>query len=222
MGSEDLRERGRGWGIGGGVRPGRAGPQERGLRTSMDPKPQKTRRACNEPGDAHLLTYSCFRRLPLLTRNRTRRWVLDALAATRRRLGEYLEQTEDDTWLERLSVEYPSRRVFRFWQPGVGFDRNIFWEKTVPAVIDYIRANPVRRGLVERPTEWPWSSARFWDGWSDVPVPIVTVRLFTAGNPLPEGELRNDHSHCACTAGEPRRRQRREACQPVSARVSVC
>ncbi|HUU98047.1 MAG TPA: hypothetical protein VM487_20120 [Phycisphaerae bacterium] len=59
----------------------------------------------------------------------------------------YLEQMEDDKWLDRLSVEYPSRRVFRFWTPGGGFDHNVFREKTVPAVIDTIHANPVRRGL---------------------------------------------------------------------------
>ena len=176
----------------------------------MDPTPRKTRRSWNESGHAHFLTYSCYHRLPLLTRDRTRCWVIDAMKATRRehdlaiwayvimpehvhvllcpRQANYemrrilvglnrpvsdaarrhLERTENDEWLDRLSVEYPSRRVFRFWQPGGGFDRNIFREKTVPAVIDYIHANLVRRGLVEHPTDWPWSSARFWDGWSNV------------------------------------------------------
>jgi putative transposase len=178
----------------------------------MDSLPCKTRRAWDEPGHAHFLTYSCFRRLPLLTRNRTRCWVEEALEATRRELDvalwayvimpehvhvllcprqasyemrrilvalkrpvsdaarQHLEHTGNDKWLDRLSVEYPSRRVFRFWQPGGGFDHNIFREKTVPTVIDYIHANPVRRGLVERPTDWEWSSARFWDGRTDVPI----------------------------------------------------
>jgi len=31
-------------------------------------------------------------------------------------------------------------------------------------VIDYIHANPVRRGLVAMATDWTWSSARFWEG----------------------------------------------------------
>ena len=177
-----------------------------------NPLPRKIRRSWDEPGHAHFLTYSCYQRLPLLTRDRTRRWVLDALEATRRKLDValyayvimpehvhvllcphradaemrrilvalkrpvsdaargYLERTEDDKWLDRLSVEYPSRRVFRFWQPGGGFDRNIFREKNVPAVIQHIHANPVRRELVEQPTDWPWSSARFWDGRRDVPL----------------------------------------------------
>lgn len=38
------------------------------------------------------------------------------------------------------------------------------------AIVDYIHANPVRRGLVEQSTDWQWSSARFWEGRSDVPL----------------------------------------------------
>ncbi len=34
-------------------------------------------------GDAHLLTFSCYRRLPLLSKDRTRRWLLDALENAR-------------------------------------------------------------------------------------------------------------------------------------------
>lgn len=178
----------------------------------MAPPPKKSRHAWNDPGHAHFLTYSCFRRLPLLTKDRSRRWVLDALEAARRKYDvafwayvimpehvhvllcprrpdyemrsilvglkrpvsdaarSYLEQREDDAWLARLTVEYPSRRVFRFWQAGGGFDRNITREKSVPAVVEYIHANPVRRGLVDRPTDWVWSSARFWEGCSDVPL----------------------------------------------------
>lgn len=41
---------------------------------------RKTRRAWNEPGEAHFLTYSCFQRLPLLTRPRSCQWIIDALA----------------------------------------------------------------------------------------------------------------------------------------------
>jgi putative transposase len=178
----------------------------------MDQRAQKTRRAFSEPGHAHFLTYSCSHRWPLLSRDRSRQWVCNALATTRDALDvalwayvimpehvhvllcprqadyemrrilvalkrpvsnaarRYLEQNKDDTWLQRLSVEYPSRLVFRFWQPGGGFDRNIFHEQSVPAVIDYIHNNPVRRGLVDTPTDWRWSSARFWQGYQDAPL----------------------------------------------------
>jgi putative transposase len=35
------------------------------------------------PGDAHFLTFSCFHRLPLLSKERTRKWFIEALAAAR-------------------------------------------------------------------------------------------------------------------------------------------
>jgi len=46
---------------------------------------RKTVRSCNLPGRAHELTFSCFRRLLLLNRDRTRLWFLDACEPTRRR-----------------------------------------------------------------------------------------------------------------------------------------
>jgi putative transposase len=83
---------------------------------------------------------------------------------------EYLQRGQSTRWIDRLTVRYPSRTVFRFWQPGGGFDRNIFREKTVPGVIEYIHNNPVRRGLADDSLEWKWSSARFWAGHFDAPI----------------------------------------------------
>ena len=60
----------------------------------------------------------------------------------------------------------------RFWQAGGGYDRNIIDEKTAWKVIDYIHLNPVRRGLVERPEDWEWSSARWYAGLRPVPLEI--------------------------------------------------
>ena len=50
----------------------------------MKPLPRKSRVAWNEPGHAHFLTYSCFQRLPLLARHRTRVWVIAAMESVRR------------------------------------------------------------------------------------------------------------------------------------------
>ena len=38
-------------------------------------------------GDAHLLTFSCYRRLPLLSKDRTRQWLLDAVGKARAKHG---------------------------------------------------------------------------------------------------------------------------------------
>jgi putative DNA methylase len=51
-------------------------------------------------------------------------------------------------------------RTGRFWFPEY-FDRYIRDERHLVAAIRYIHANPVKAGLVERPEDWPWSSARF-------------------------------------------------------------
>jgi putative transposase len=67
-------------------------------------------------------------------------------------------------WLPRLTVREGPRVRRRFWQPGGGYDRNITSMEALRAMIDYIPANPVRRGLVARPEDWEWSSARWFAG----------------------------------------------------------
>jgi len=80
------------------------------------------------------------------------------------RVKKVLQQT-GDTRLEQLMVlERPGRRVFRFWQEGGGYDRNLASEKTILAAIHYAHANPVRRGLCSSPAEWKWSSWRHYEG----------------------------------------------------------
>ncbi|MBI1338232.1 MAG: hypothetical protein GC164_14915 [Phycisphaera sp.] len=56
------------------------------------------------------------------------------------------------------------RGVTRFWQAGGGYDRNIVSDHESFEKIDYIHNNPVRRGLVKTPTDWKWSSARWYAG----------------------------------------------------------
>ena len=70
---------------------------------------------------------------------------------------------------------HPPRQTFRFWQPGGGYDSNLSKSKTIRETIDYIHANPVRRGLVERPADWKWSSAAVYEGLSPVPIDIDRI-----------------------------------------------
>jgi len=172
----------------------------------MAPRIRKRRRVYNEPGHAHYLTYSCKDRLPLLSKDRTRNWGIDAIRTARTRHAfhlyayvlmpehvhlalrprrrdddvsrilydlkrpvavkakRWLQQTGGAEWLRRLSARHGPRKVFHFWQPGGGFDKNVWQDRAISEIIDYIHANPVRRSLVEKPTDWPWSSARYWAG----------------------------------------------------------
>ncbi len=66
----------------------------------------------------------------------------------------------DRVWYDKLlKRDKGGKERFRFWMQSAGFDRNIFREKSVEKVVEYIHFNPVRRGLVELPQDWKWSSA---------------------------------------------------------------
>lgn len=75
----------------------------------------------------------------------------------------YLER-HAPRWLPRLTRRRGKRIERLFWQSGGGYDRNVIQPGTLRNMIEYIHLNPVRRGLVSRPTDWKWSSARFYAG----------------------------------------------------------
>lgn len=118
------------------------------------------------PEHVHLLI---FPRGPLIPMSR----ILAAIKApVSRQAKAFLRESGQQDWLQKLTVRHGSREVFRFWQPGGGYDKNLWSERPVSDVVDYIHANPVRRGLVERPTDWIWSSAAVHAGLSTGPLTI--------------------------------------------------
>jgi putative transposase len=87
-------------------------------------------------------------------------------------------------WLPRLTVREGARVRHRFWQPGGGYDSNITSSATLRSMIDYIHANPVRRGLVPQAEQWEWSSARWFAGLRPVKIEMeesVLDELRTGG-----------------------------------------
>ncbi|NLH48798.1 MAG: hypothetical protein GX444_09360 [Myxococcales bacterium] len=171
----------------------------------MQSTPRKKIKHFNDPGQAHFLTFSCFQRLPLLTKQRPIHWFLSALSKTCRNLDyslwgyvimpehihlvihpktdEYdisaflqaIKQpvsrvakswlsANDPHWLSKLTIQRSDgKKEFHFWQSGGGYDRNVFTEGEARQKIEYLHYNPVRRGLVNDPLEWKWSSARWWE-----------------------------------------------------------
>jgi REP-associated tyrosine transposase len=162
-------------------------------------------------GEARELTFSCYKRYALLSRQRTREWFIEALQDARSRFGfhlwayvimpehvhllvypgagpdrmpQFLQALKEPVarkaiaylrsnapaWLERLRVVEGKRVRHRFWQPGGGYDRNVTISATLRAMIEYIHANPVRRGLVAAAEEWEWSSARWYAGFRPVKI----------------------------------------------------
>ena len=81
-------------------------------------------------------------------------------------------RTSHSPYLRRLrSSTRNGKEAFRFWQPGGGYDRNVVNPATAWKSVEYIHRNPVRKGLADNELDWIWSSARWYDG--DTVVPIV-------------------------------------------------
>ena len=62
----------------------------------------------------------------------------------------------------------------RFWQPKY-YSFEIYGTSKLEEKLQYIHENPVRAGLVERPTDWKWSSARWYQWRPTVGVPIDPI-----------------------------------------------
>ena len=68
-------------------------------------------------------------------------------------------------FLEHMAHRQTGGKItHRFWQRGGGYDRNLWTPEHIHKMIRYVHENPVRRGLVQRPQDWPWTSYRAWTG----------------------------------------------------------
>ena len=128
-------------------------------------------------GDHHLhfITCSCYRRMPLLGSAKNRDIFLETLSDLRIKrkflLVGYVIMPEH----VHLLVSEPERgtlavalQMFKqitahelggspFWQARY-YDFNVWSAKKRMEKLKYIHRNPVKRGLVERPEDWAWSS----------------------------------------------------------------
>ncbi len=155
----------------------------------------KTIKRIDAPGHAHALTFSCYCGHPWFESNEIAYLLIENLQRCRLRhdfdLWAYVIMPEHVHLLImprqpsyrmaailasiKRPVAYQARqRIGRdlphFWQPGGGYDRNLTEPKTVYHEIEYIHANPVRRGLCKKPEQYLFSSAAFWADEHDVPI----------------------------------------------------
>jgi putative transposase len=128
-----------------------------------------------QSGDFHFITFSCYHRLPCLGRPSSRNLFESALERIRRRysfavlgyvvMPEHVHLLVNEPRLttlgralQALKLSVSVRRNERpFWQPRY-YDFNVFSSAKTTEKLRYIHRNPVHRGLVEKPEQWPWSS----------------------------------------------------------------
>lgn len=176
----------------------------------MSAKHQYPRRY-NDPGHAHELTFSCYKRYQFMRAERTCLWLAEAIEEARvqwdfalwayvfipehvhllvcprqtkydiadirdgikspvGRKGIKYIQEQAPQWLPKVTRMRGKKMERLFWQSGGGYDRSVIAPGTLMEIVDYIHMNPVRRGLVEKPGQWKWSSATWYVNGAHVPI----------------------------------------------------
>jgi putative transposase len=139
-------------------------------------------RRYQDAGGFHFVTFSCYRREPLLAER-------DGYAVVERMLEEvrvryefvvagYVLMPEHvhllvsepkrvslavalQVWKQESSRLLKLESEKQFWQRRY-YDFNVRTEKKTVEKLKYMHRNPVVRGLVTRPEEWAWSSYRHY------------------------------------------------------------
>ena len=134
-----------------------------------------------EARELHFITFSCYHRQPLLASPRAMHLFEVALELSRRRYGFYvigyvgmpehvhllISEPERGTLASALQAikQSVSRRLIgdreHFWQARY-YDFNVWTKRKRVEKLCYIHRNPVKRGLVEKPEDWAWSSFRHY------------------------------------------------------------
>jgi putative transposase len=139
--------------------------------------------------DLHYITCSCYERRPFLGSPQRRDVFLDIFEQVRRRyrfivvgyvvMPEHFHMLVSEPQKVNLSVAMQvlkqrvsnkclnrgrskeKRELPPFWYPR-SYDFNVFTEKKKIEKLRYMHRNPVKRGLVESPEQWKWSSYRYY------------------------------------------------------------
>jgi putative transposase len=150
-------------------------------------------------GHLHFITFSCYRRLPLLGTARARNIFVEVLDQVRYRfvlrLVGYVVMPEHVHLLigepmvgtPSTAMQMLKQRVSRLVRQGTenGKDHS-FWEtrfydfnvrtkrKKVEKLV-YMHMNPVKRGLVDQSDDWIWSSYSFYQGKGEILIQMDLV-----------------------------------------------
>jgi putative transposase len=163
----------------------------------------------------HFVTFSCYRRMPLLGTVLARNLFVKELGQVRREYGFLLagyvvmpnhvhllisepKKATPSTVVQMLKqrvskkmrknrrpaprgqmrIPFPRflEELPQFWQARF-YDFNVYSHKKKNEKLEYMHANPVIRGLVKHPKDWPWSSFSFHAKGEPGLVEIDTVNV---------------------------------------------
>ncbi len=143
----------------------------------------------------HFITFSCYRRKPLLQNPEAKDTLERILEQVREKqdlklvayvlMPEHVHLLTDEpgqgtiaTFLQilkqRSSHALKSTGSDQFWQRRY-FDRNVRTHDETIEKVNYIHRNPVKRALVTRPEHYLWSSARLYASVSPGTIRIARI-----------------------------------------------
>ena len=130
-------------------------------------------------GDLHFITFSCYRRSPYFASAAARSRFEAALERTRTKhrflvigyvvMPEHVHLLVSEPQKAALAAALHALKLSvsklspprPFWQSRY-YDFNVFSGRKQVEKLRYIHRNPVKRGLVKEPMDWPWSSFRHY------------------------------------------------------------
>jgi putative transposase len=132
-----------------------------------------------ETGELHFVTFSCYQRLAYLNTPSARYLFEDALQRTHQRyyfqvigyvvMPEHVHLLLSEPRKELLGVALQNLKLLvvkhaqqnPFWQRRY-YDFNVFSEAKIVQKLNYMHWNPIKRGLVDKPEDWRWSSCHYY------------------------------------------------------------
>jgi putative transposase len=144
-----------------------------------------------EAGNLHFVTFSCYQRKGYLGTGAARdlfEVVLGRMSYCYRfdvigyvLMPEHVHLLVSEPEKELLSVGLQAVKLAvskrskerPFWSARY-YDFNVFTEAKRVEKLDYMHRNPVKRGLVDSPEDWKWSSCRFYQTGDQGRVKIVS------------------------------------------------
>jgi putative transposase len=157
----------------------------------------------------HFITFTCYRRQPFLDTLRAKNVFERSLEQTRRsyrlRVIGYVVMpehvhlllTEPERAILSRAIQSLKQSVSQklnshhghFWQARY-YDFNVLSAAKRVEKLKYIHRNPVHRGLVEKPEDWPWSSYRHYAlgelGTVQIESPVAAWKRRQVGNARPD------------------------------------
>lgn len=158
--------------------------------------------------DLHFITCSCYRRLPLLGTANRRDLLLNLLEEVRQRhrfvvlgyvvmpehfhllISESQETTPSivmqvlkQRFAHQVLAQLRTQRSPSPWAAGEiwqrrFYDFNVWTERKRIEKLRYMHRNPVKRGLVDQPEQWAWSSFRNYAFGEAGPVRLNDSQVF--------------------------------------------